>query len=482
MHFRSIFRIISQFTLVLGVFMLLPALVDYLLGREEWWKFVLSSAIVIVLGFLGFWLCPRHSVVRISLRSGFLLLTLLWFILPVFAAIPLWMSDSVHGYTNALFESVSGLTTTGATIMVGLDHLHEGLLLWRSLLQWLGGIAMVLMAVVMLPMLGVGGMQLFRAEITDRNEKALPRSSKITVWIVGVYVVLSLLNVLAYKFAGMTTFDAFNHAMTTIATGGFSTHDRSFAHFNNTTITWIAVVFMILGSLPFVLLVKALRSSPRRMVQDQQVRYFFVLLFSLWAFMTSYLYLWEGWDLTQALHQVSFNVTSIMTGTGYASAPFDQWGTIALPFFFAIMVIGGCAGSTSCGIKIFRLVVLKEAARTQLQRLLNPNGVFIAYYNTKPIDETVSDSVQGFILLFGITFVLITMGLSLTGLDFLTAMSGAASAVANVGPGLGEIIGPSGNFTSLSDGAKWVMIFGMLLGRLEIYSVLLVFLPRFWDH
>ena len=366
-------------------------------------------------------------------------------------------------------------------MLIGLDDMHEGLLLWRSILQWLGGIAIVLMAVVMLPKLGVGGMQLFRQEMTDRNEKALPRTAQIATWIVMVYIGLSIANFIAYRLVGMDNFDALNHAMTTIATGGFSTHDRSFGHFNDPRITWVAVLFMILGSLPFILFVKGLRGAPRKILRDQQVRFFLGLLLCLVLIMISYLYLAKGWTLDDAIHLVSFNVTSILTGTGYANAAYDRWGELAIPFFFAIMVIGGCAGSTSCGIKAFRFVVLIGAARTQFHRLLSPNGVFITYYNDKPIDENISDSVQGFILLFGVTFVIITCGLSVTGLDFLTAMSGAASAIANVGPGLGSMIGPEGNFAGFTDAAKWVMIIGMLVGRLEIYTVILILLPQFWD-
>ncbi|NQY82102.1 MAG: TrkH family potassium uptake protein [Alphaproteobacteria bacterium] len=481
MHFGAIFRFISQFLLVLSAAMLIPLGADLLLNRAEWSVFALSAAGTAAVGLIGLGLFWQRKGQRLSLRGGFLLMTVTWLIIPMFAAIPLWLSNEVFSFTDALFESISGLSTTGATVLVGLDRMHEGLLLWRSILQWLGGIAIVLMAVVMLPKLGVGGMQIFRQEMIDRNEKALPRTAQVAVWIVGVYIGLSIANVAAYKLAGMSTFDAFNHAMTTIATGGFSTHDRSFAFYSNPNISWIAVMFMVLGSLPFILFVKGLRGAPKKILQDQQVQFFFGLLLTLIALMVFYLYLAKGWNLIDAVHLVSFNVTSIMTGTGYANAAYDRWGELAVPFFFSIMVIGGCAGSTSCGIKIFRFVVLKEAARVQLKRLLNPNGVFIAYYNGKLIDETISDSVQGFFLLFGVTFVIITWGLSLTGLDFLTAMSGAASAIANVGPGLGSMIGPEGNFTNLTDGAKWVMIAGMLVGRLEIYTVLLVLLPQFWN-
>ena len=482
MFWGTIFRLIGQFLLVLSGGMLIPFGADLLYGRPEWLDFGISALVTATAGLLMLAICWNYKGQQLTLRGGFLLMMLTWLVIPVFAALPLWLAPEVHSYSDALFEAVSGLSTTGATVLIGLDNMHEGLLLWRSILQWLGGIGIVLMAVVMLPKLGVGGMQLFRQEMTDRNEKALPRTAQIAAWIVMVYIGLSIANVIAYRLVGMDNFDAVNHAMTTIATGGFSTHDRSFGHFEDPHIAWVAILFMVLGSLPFILFVKGLRGAPRKIIHDQQVRFFLGLLVCLILLMISYLTLAKGWNIDQAINLVSFNVTSILTGTGYANAAYDRWGELAIPFFFAIMVIGGCAGSTSCGIKAFRFVVLIGSARTQLHRLLSPNGVFITYYNGQPIDENISDSVQGFILLFGVTFVITTWGLSLSGLDFLTAISGAASAIANVGPGLGPMIGPEGNFAGFTDSAKWVMIVGMLVGRLEIYTVILILLPQFWNE
>ena len=482
MQWMGIIRVTSIFLLLLAAAMLLPLVIDLLTHRSETINFLTATLITAVSGGLGYLVSRQKEERKLDLRSGFMLISLTWVVIPFYAALPLWFSSEVTSFQDAIFESVSGLTTTGATVLVGLDNMHEGLLLWRSLLQWLGGIGVVLMAVVMLPRLGVGGMQLFRQEITDRNEKAMPRANQITSWIVLLYVGLSLACGVAYKISGMSDFDAVNHAMTTISTGGFSTRDSSFYHFTGTAIPWIAMLFMVLSSLPFVLLVLTVRGRPSRLYNDEQVRFFLILLATLLALMVVHTLTLRGWnELYAVTEEVGFNVISLVTGTGYASSSYDQWGGMSVPFFFSIMVIGGCAGSTTCGIKIFRFVVLKESARVQLQRLLTPNGVFLSYYNGKPIEETVSDSVQGFFLLFGVSFVLLAWGLSMTGLDFLTAFSASASAIANVGPGLGDQIGPAGNFADFTVIAKWIMVVGMLVGRVEIYTMLLIFLPMFWN-
>ena len=480
-HYYAVIRLLGQFLLLLAAAMLVPLVMDILFASQQWQHFAIAALITGIVGAIGVAFTHKPSQ-KLSLRDGFLLMTLAWFIVPVFAAIPLYLSLPQHGYTDMLFEAVSGLTTTGATTIVQLETLGRGLLLWRSLLQWLGGIAIVLMAVVLMPKLGVGGMQLFRSEVTDRNEKAMPRTTEVALWIVAVYAILTILATLAYNMAGMNAFDALNHAMTSISTGGFSTYDASFGHFQDPVLVWIAIAVMIIGSLPFILYVKMLRGDPFKIFYDQQVRYFLGLLLLFCVIMSVHQIWSAGWPWQDTLTLVLFNVTSIMTGTGYTNANYDTWGGFAVPFFFAIMVIGGCAGSTSCGIKVFRFVVLKEAARVQLLRLLNPRGVFIAYYNQKPIEETISDSVQGFFLLFGVTFVIISWGLALSGLDFLTAMSAASSAIANVGPGLGQMIGPDGNYTTFTPTAKWIMMFGMLVGRMEIYSFLIILLPSFWRH
>jgi trk system potassium uptake protein TrkH len=382
-------------------------------------------------------------------------------------------------YTDAFFESMSGLTTTGSTIIRSLDVAPPGILIWRALLQWLGGIGVIAMAIAILPLLRIGGMQLFRMESSDRSEKVLPRTTQLVAYIGFIYLGTSVVCALAYWAAGMSGFDAIAHAMTTIATGGFSTYDASLAHFKSPAIEYIGVVFMLIGSMPFVLYLRALRGNAKPLFRDDQVRLFLMIVIIAILSIAYYRYA-SGVEISAALRESAFNVVSIITGTGYATADYSAWGSFALIGFFFLMFIGGCAGSTTCGIKVFRFQVLFATAVTQIRRLLEPHGVYLAYYNRKPIPEEVSASVMAFFFLYALSYAAIAVGLGLSGVDFLTAASGAATAISNVGPGLGPTIGPAGTFATLPDQAKWLLSAGMLLGRLELFTVIVLLIPSFW--
>lgn len=479
--FRPIFLVNGILLVTLSAAMLVPAAVDLAAANPDWQVFAAASVLTM---FIGAMLALTNWVKTdvLSVRQAFVMTATSWCLLPGFAALPLAFSDLNLSYTDAFFEAMSGITTTGSTVIVGLDYAPPGILLWRSLLQWLGGIGIIVMAVSVLPMLQVGGMQLFRMEFAERMEKALPRAAQIGAWISIIYLGLTMLCASLYWFAGMSGFDAINHAMTTVATGGFSTYDSSVGLFGSASIEWISTCFMVLGSLPFLLYLQALRGSPRALLVDSQVRWFFGFLLSAIGIMILYLVIEKSWTWADAIRFTSFNVTSVMTGTGYATQDYGAWGAFALPLFFLLMFIGGCAGSTTCGIKVFRFQVLYATARVQLKKLLQPHGVFIAYYNKKPIPESVEGSVMSFFFLFMMIFALLACGLGLLGLDFVTATSGAATAIANVGPGLGETIGPAGNFATLPDTAKWLLSLGMLLGRLEIFTVLVLLAPSFWRN
>jgi len=460
--------------------MLLPAVVDAAVMNPDWQVFALSSGFTLFVGVL-FILTTRADVRNLSIRQAFVLTTLSWLALPTFAALPFAFSELNLNYTDAFFEAMSGITTTGSTVITGLDYAPPGILLWRSLLQWLGGIGIIVMAVSVLPMLQVGGMQLFRMEFAERIDKALPRAAQIGAWISIIYLGLTLTCATLYWLVGMSGFDAVNHAMTTVATGGYSTHDNSVGLFDHAGIDIIATIFMILGSLPFLLYLQAVHLHIKPLINDSQVRWFAGILGTAIVFTIFNLMHVNDWDFFRALRFASFNVTSIMTGTGYATTDYGEWGAFALVMFYLLMFIGGCAGSTTCGIKIFRIQVLYETTRRQLRRLLQPHGVFIGYYNGKPIPDSVADSVMSFFFLFAVTFCVLAATLGMLGLDFITATSGAGTALANVGPGLGPIIGPAGNFSSLPDAAKWVMAVGMLLGRLELFTVIVLFSRHFWQ-
>ena len=483
--FRPLLFVIGILLTTLAFVMCLPAIVDWSMDNPDWQVFTASALITLFLG-ICLMLGNRSDNFRFTIHQAFLLTTLSWLTIGMFGSLPFMFSNLDLSFTDAVFEAMSGITTTGSTVITGLDFAPPGILLWRALLQWLGGIGIVVMAIAVLPMLRVGGMQLFHMESSDTSEKVMPRTAQIASGIGLIYLFLTLLCAAALWLSGMSGFQAIAHAMTTIATGGFSTSDNSVGHFNSATIDIIITCFMILGSMPFVLYLQAvrsnvmLRSSWRLFFTDSQVRWFLSMIFLAVATLTCWQWLRDDVTFLEALRYASFNSISLMTGTGYSTTDFGLWGGFAVSLLFFLMVVGGCAGSTTCGIKIFRFQIIYAIAKAQIGRLMQPHGVFTPYYNRKPIPPDVSESVMGFFFLFALVFTVLALGLSFIGLDFLTSMSGAATAIANVGPGLGEIIGPAGTFAPLPDSAKWLLSCGMLIGRLEFFTVLILFVPSFW--
>jgi len=464
-------------TLAFG--MCIPALVDAVLGNPDWQVFAVSAGLTLFVG-VSLTLTSSSGRVSLNVRQAFVMTTLSWLVLTIFAALPFMFSELRLSYTDAFFEAMSGITTTGSTVITGLDHAPPGILLWRGILQWLGGLGIVVMAIAVMPMMGVGGMQMFKVEAFDAGEKVLPRAAQISMALVLIYLILTAIWAVMMWGVGMTPFESTVHAMTTIATGGFSTSDGSVGHFDSWQVDVIITLGMIVGSLPFLLFLQVLRGKPMLLWQDEQVRGFIAIAVSIVLVVAALLWFETGMDPAQALRYSSFNVISIMTGTGYATDDYGLWGSFALPVFFFIMFIGGCAGSTTCGIKVFRFQVLYAAARVQVRHLLQPHGVFVPYYNRRPIPDEVIISVLSFFFVFGLSFAFLALGLGMLGLDFLTAVSSAATAISNVGPALGPIVGPSGTFQSLPDAAKWLMAAGMLLGRLELFTILVLFSRTFW--
>ncbi len=476
---RPIILVAGVLLVMLGTAMLVPLLVDFAADNRDWEAFAVSALVTTASGSLMF-LTTRGGGRSLTTRQAFVMTVVVWVTLSAFGALPIYLSGLVPTYTDAFFESISGLTTTGATVMSGLDTMPPGILLWRGILQWLGGLGIIVMAVSVLPMLQIGGMQLFKVEAFETSEKILPRATQISGFITLIFLNITALCLMCYLLAGMNLLDATVHAMTTVATGGFSTHDASLGYFENVSVDAIATVFMIIGSLPFLLYVQALQGQFRPLFRDGQVRTFLLLLGGVILF---------AWIIeetsgiragTDALRFAVVNVTSILTGTGYATTNYDGWGPVAVGFFFFIMFIGGCAGSTSCGIKIFRFQVLFQNVRQHLASILYPNGIFTQRFNGRPISEDVTSAVMSFFFLYMLTFAISAMALSFAGLDPITALSGAGSAISNVGPGLGAIIGPAGNYQPLGDLPKWILAVTMLVGRLELFTVLVLLSPRFW--
>lgn len=476
---RPVLYTLGSLICMLALGMSLPVLFDIIAGNQDWEIFVLAAFLSATVGGMVM-LANRGTGDALNLRQAFLLTFLAWAVLPAFAALPMAFSELDLSYTDAYFEAMSGLTTTGSTVISGLDHSPPGILIWRALLQWFGGIGIVVMAVAVLPMLQVGGMQVFKVESFETVEKILPRAGQISSVISGAYVALTALCMFAYVVAGMDSFDALAHAMSTISTGGFSTRDSSIGGFDSYAIDMITLVFMIIGSMPFLLFLQVLRGKPLALWQDEQVRGFLKLVTVLCFSVTVWLVVWKGFTLESAFRYGTFNIISVLTGTGYSSVDYSQWGSFSATLFFMVMFIGGCAGSTSCGIKIFRFQVLLKSMKSWIDHTLQPNGVFIARYNGRPIHEDVRNSVMNFLTLFMAAFLLLSLGIAATGTDWITALSSAGTALANVGPGLGDQVGPSGNFSGLEDAAKWMMSLGMLVGRLELFSVLVLLSPRFW--
>ena len=476
---RPVLFVVGILLITLSLAMALPALADGVTANPNWRVFLAASVFTLFIGTCLV-LANRRRDQQLTVRQAFVLTTVSWIVVAAFAALPFAFSNLNLSYTDAYFEAMSGLTTTGSTVISGLDNAPPGILLWRALLQWLGGIGIIVTAIAILPMLRVGGMQLFHTESSDSSEKVLPRAAQLAGAIGMVYLGLTISNGIAYWAAGMTPFEAVCHAMTTIATGGFSTSDASLGHFRNDAIEGIAAIYMVLGSLPFVLYLQAARGGWGALARDTQVRWFFgLVLFALLSL--------AGWQMvvndvavTDAFREAAFNGISILTGTGYSTADFSSWGTFALPVFTMLMFVGGCTGSTTGGVKVFRIQVLASTSWQQIRQLIQPHGVFLSKFNGRPVPESVPAAVMGFFFLFVVCFGLIAMGLALMGLDYVTSVSGAATAIANVGPGLGETIGPSGTFQPLPEPAKWLLSAAMLLGRLELFTVLVLFVPRFW--
>ncbi len=479
LDFRPVVLVAGILVTTLGVAMLLPAIVDLAANNGDWVVFAAASMLTTLVG-LSLFAATRGTPKGLSTRQALLMTVVSWLALVAFGALPFIWSGVVPSYTDAFFETMSGLTTTGATVISDLDAAPPGILFWRGLLQWLGGLGIIVMAIAVLPMLQIGGMQLFKAEAFDTAEKILPRATQISSSITLVFIAFTVLCCVLFLAAGMPIDDAVVHAMTTVATGGFSNKDLSIGYYDSAAIDWITIVFMILGSIPFILYVQMLQGRVKPFLFDSQVRVFLGLLViaTLIAWLMAHAGNYHiGLD---GLRFAAFNVVSITTGTGYATTDYGLWGPHAISFFFVIMFIGGCAGSTSCGIKIFRFQVLFEAIRQHISQVMYPHGIFRPKFNGRPIDPRVIASVMSFMFLYVVSFGVIAMALIFTGLDTTTALSGAGSAISNVGPGLGTIIGPAGNYAPLNDTAKWVLAAGMLLGRLELFTIMVLFLPRFW--
>jgi trk system potassium uptake protein TrkH len=458
--------------------MLVPAFVDLADGLADWTIFLASSIFVFFVGGLLILVSFEENPARVSIKEAFVLTTLIWIVVPAFAAVPFIAMGL--GAADAYFESMSGLTTTGATVIVGLDKLSRGILLWRSLLVGMGGLGIIVMAIILLPFLRVGGMQLFQTESSDRSEKVLPRVFQTLLATAGVYCLLILTCIIVYFVLGMSLFDAICHGMTTLGTGGFSTHDDSFAFFHSPSIEWAGTFFMMCGGLPFIVFIKMFQRQPLALWHDAQVRGYIVFLVVVSLIVGTWLSAVRDLPFHDAMRAAAFHVTSIVTTTGFAGEDYQKWGSFAVGIFFLLTFVGGCSGSTAGGIKIYRFQVAALLTRSHLLHLFSPNRVVTLLYNRRRLPEDVPFSVVAFLAIYLATTGVFAVLLTAMGLDLVTALSGAAAAMSNVGPGLGGTIGPAGNYSALPAEAKWVLSAAMLIGRLELFTVLVLLRPEFW--
>ena len=477
-NFKTVFYTLGILQIILGVFMFIP-IVFQIIYSEIDSSFFGASIVTIIFGTL-FFLSNLDHEKKLSLQQAFLLTALSWLSIAIFGSLPFIFSDLDFSFVNAFFESMSGITTTGSTIISNLDEMPKSILLWRAILQWLGGIGIIIMAITLMPIMNVGGMQLFKISNNDSSEKILPKSKEIALRLIYIYTSLTILCGLTYMVFGMSFFDSLTHSMTTIATGGFSNYNESIAFFNSVSIEISAMIFIILGSLPFITYIKFISGNKKIIFTDLQIRTFFKIIIISIIILSTYLILSGSSEMN--LRSIFFNVISILTGTGYVNAEFDTWGSFTLVIFLSLMFIGGCAGSTTCGVKVFRIQILYLFVINQLKRIIYPKRVFVLKYDQNPIDDKFISSIISFIYMYLVIFFILMALLSLTGLDFITSISGAATSISNVGPGLGSIIGPNGDFSSLPDSSKWILTLGMILGRLELFAILVLFLPSFWKN
>ena len=477
-NYKTVFFTLGILQIILGVSMFIPIIVQFFYSEIDS-SFFGSSIVTIIFGTLFFLSNLDHDK-KLNLQQAFLLTALSWISIAVFGSLPFVFSSIELSITDSFFESMSGITTTGSTIISDLENAPKGLLLWRAILQWLGGIGIIVMAITLMPIMNVGGMQLFKISSNDSSEKILPKSKEIALRLIYIYSGLTGLCAITYWIFGMGKFDSLTHSMTTIATGGFSNYNESIGYFNSLPIEVSSMFFIILGSIPFIAYIKFISGNKKIFLNDIQIKTFLKIIIFTVIILSIYLLFSNHENFN--LRSIFFNTISILSGTGYVNAEFDSWGSFPITLFLALMFIGGCAGSTACGVKIFRIQILYLFILNQLKKIIYPKGVFVIKYDQSAVDEKFIASIISFIYFYIVIFFILTALLSLTGLDFITAISGAATSISNVGPGLGPIIGPNGDFSSLPDLSKWILTVGMILGRLELFAILVLFLPSFWKN
>ncbi|MCW9013388.1 MAG: TrkH family potassium uptake protein [Gammaproteobacteria bacterium] len=480
MHFRVIQRIIGILLMLFSITSLPPLLIDLLYQEDAGDAFFYSYVTLLGLGVF-LWLPVRNVKTDLRLRDGFLVVVLFWFVLGASGALPFLLYEQLDiSVADAFFESVSGLTTTGATVLTNLDGMPHSILFYRQELQWLGGMGIIVLAVAVLPMLGIGGMQLYRAETPGpvKDNKLTPRITETAKALWYIYLSLTSACAIAYWFAGMNLFDAISHSFSTVAIGGFSTHDASIGYFDNVYIEMVAVVFMLLGGVNFGLHFVAFRRwNIRTYTNDTEFMTYVKVLLLVSAICVAYLYFTGADKMDNALRHGIFHAVSIGTTTGFATSEFYLWPGFLPVLLLFTSFIGGCAGSTGGGMKVIRVLLLIKQGMREMMRLIHPNAQVVVKVGKTPVSDSVIDAVWGFFAAYVGVFVVMMLLLMASGLDQVTSFSAVAATINNLGPGLGDV---GANYASISDFAKWVLCMAMLMGRLEIFTLLVLFTPAFW--
>jgi trk system potassium uptake protein TrkH len=480
MHPAIIFRILGILLMVFSLALLPPIIISFLYQDGALEAFAGALAINFAAGALC-WYPVRNQQQDLKTRDGFVVTVLFWLVLALSGALPLMLAESTGlNFTDAFFESLSGWTTTGATVLTGIDALPESILFYRQLLQWLGGMGIIVLAVAILPMLGIGGMQLYRTEIPGpmKDSKLTPRITETAKTLWYIYLALTIACGIGFYLAGMSLFDAICHAFSTVAIGGFSTHDDSIGYFDSSLIESVAIFFMIISIFNFALHFHAWRyKSIRHYFADPEVKTLLIVLLIAAAITFTTLVLSKSYDPNEALRFGVFELVSIATTTGFTAADFSLWPAF-LPFFlFFLAFMGGCAGSTGGGLKVIRVMLIYKQGSREMKRLIHPNAIIPIRIGGRPIDDRVVEAVWGFFSVYIMLYLIMTILLLATGMDFVSAFSAVGACINNLGPGLGDV---AANYANISDFAKWVLSFAMLLGRLEIFTLLVLFTPAFW--
>ncbi|MGP8330627.1 MAG: TrkH family potassium uptake protein [Methanosarcinaceae archaeon] len=477
-NYRAIVQILSALLIFLGLSLIAPAAIAFFYREGDFNAFLITLAISFILGIIG--LFSSKTTRELRPKDGFLIVTAGWLLFAFIGALPFRLSGFIPSYTDAFFETMSGFTTTGASILTNIEALPHGLLFWRSLTHWLGGMGIILLSLAILPLLGIGGMQLFKAEVPGPTpDKLTPRLKNTAKLLWGVYALISLVETILLKLAGMNWFDALCHTFGTMATGGFSTKNASVGQYNNAWIDYIIIIFMILAGLNFALHYRALRGKPQVYLKDREAMFFLGIIGFATLLIGVDVWKVTGHNILKTIQDTLFQVVSILTTTGFGTADYEQWSKLSQGILFFLMFFGGCAGSTGGGIKIIRTIILMKLGLNEIKRLIHPQAVFSIRIGSMVVPRDIAGNIAGFFLLhigltiFGILFM------SALGLDFETAFGSVAANINNIGPGLGAV-GPTDNYANIPVIGKWFLSLLMLAGRLEIFTVLVMFTFSFW--